>query len=57
MGSAYERFDRLHHYDSPMADTDNSGIPQRMPRWWPKAVAVFWAGALGALAFLTSSTG
>ena len=21
-----------------------------MPRWWPRAVAVFWAGALGALA-------
>ncbi|NBU38125.1 MAG: AI-2E family transporter [Actinobacteria bacterium] len=51
MGSAYERFGSLHHYDSSMADTDNSGISQRMPRWWPRAVVLFWAGALGALAF------
>lgn len=51
MWSAYERLGSLHHYDSHMADTDNSGIPQRLPRWWPRAVVLFWAGALGALAF------
>ena len=34
-----------------MADSAETGLQQRMPRWWPRAVAVFWAGALGALAF------
>ena len=34
-----------------MADAGNEGLTQRMPRWWPRAVVLFWAGALGALAF------
>ena len=34
-----------------MADSAEPGLQQRMPRWWPRAVAVFWAGALAALAF------
>ncbi|MEY4009480.1 MAG: hypothetical protein RLZZ93_172, partial [Actinomycetota bacterium] len=58
-GPAYERPEGSHHYDSLMTepatqgtqrDTDR-GDNRRMPRWVPRAVVLFWAGALGAVAF------
>ena len=49
MPEAYGRRSHLRHYACHMADEGSADTGRRIPRWVPRAVVLFWLGALGAL--------